>query len=92
MRQTESVDLVVGGRRVQLRKSDVLRAVRDGRLGVVRLHAVEIENQLYPVKEDFARATGFDVLDFNTTQARGALRRLGFELRTVSPLGHRRQV
>jgi len=44
-----------------------------------------------PVKEVFARATGIDVLDFNTTQARAALRRLGFEVRTVSPLGHRRR-
>jgi hypothetical protein len=89
--ETEAVDLVVRGERLMLRKADVVRAVRDGGFGVVRQHAVEIERQLYPVKEVFARATGIDVLDFNTTQARAALRRLGFEVRTVSPLGHRRR-
>lgn len=88
---TDYVDLVVRGERIRLRRADVLRAVRDGRLGVVRQHAVEIDKQLYPVKEVFARATGIDVLDFNTTQARSALRRLGFEVRTVSQLGHRRR-
>ncbi|TMC47713.1 MAG: hypothetical protein E6J14_14650 [Chloroflexi bacterium] len=90
MPETEYVELVVSGKRIRLGRADVLRAVRDGRLGLVRQHAVEIEKQLYPVKEVFARATGIDVLDFNTTQARGALRRLGFDVRTVSPLGHRR--
>jgi hypothetical protein len=88
---TDYVDLVVRGERIRLRRADVLRAVRDGALGVVRQHAVEIDQQLFPVKEVFARATGIDVLDFNTTQARAALRRLGFEVRTVSPLGHRRR-
>jgi hypothetical protein len=90
MHEAESVELVVGGARIQLRKADVLRAVREGPLGVIRQHAVEIEKRLYPVKEVFARATGVDVLDFNTAQARTSLRRLGFELRTVSPLGRRR--
>ena len=80
---------MVAGKKVQLRKADVLDAVRDGPLGVVRQHAVEIERRLYPAKEVFARATGIDVLDFNTTQARAALRRLGFEVRTVSPHGQR---
>ena len=88
---TDYVDLVVRGEKLRLRRADVLRAVRGGPLGVVRQHAVEIDHQLYPVKEIFARATGIDVLDFNTTQARAALRRLGFEVHTVSPLGHRRR-
>jgi hypothetical protein len=91
MRETGAVELIVGGVRVRLRTADVIRAVREGDFGLVRQHAVEIERQLYPVKEVFARATGIDVLDFNTTQARAALRRLGFEVRTVSPLGHRRR-
>jgi hypothetical protein len=91
MPENEYVELVVSGERIRLRKADVLRAVRDGPFGVVRQHAVEIGHQLYPVKEVFARATGIDVLDFNTTQARTALRRLGFEVRTVSRLGHRRR-
>jgi hypothetical protein len=90
MHEAESVELVVGGARIRLRKADVLRAVREGPLGVIRQHAVEIEKRLYPVKEVFARATGVDVLDFNTAQARTSLRRLGFQLRTVSPLGRRR--
>ena len=83
MANSASVEVVVHGERIQLRRSAVLRAVRGVRLGAVRQHAVEIEQQLYPVKEVFARATGIDVLDFNTTQARSALRRLGFEMRTT---------
>jgi hypothetical protein len=90
MPETEYVELVVAGEKIRLRKVDVLDAVCDGPLGVVRQHAVEIEQRLYPIKEVFARATGIDVLDFNTTQARAALRRLGFEVRTVSPHGQRR--
>jgi hypothetical protein len=92
MPRAEAVELIVRGERVRLRKADVMRAVGNGGFGVVRQHAVEIDRRLYPVKEVFARATGIDVLDFNTTQARAALRRLGFEVRTVSPLGHRRRV
>ena len=91
MATTESVELVVHGERIQLRRAAVLRAARDGRFGAVRQHAIEIGKQLYPVKEVFARATGIDVLDFNTTQARSALRRLGFEIRTISPPGRRLQ-
>jgi hypothetical protein len=90
MPETEYVELVVAGAKIRLRKADVLDAVHDGPLGVVRQHAVEIEQRLYPVKEVFARATGIDVLDFNTTQARAALRRLGFEVRTAGPQGQRR--
>jgi hypothetical protein len=90
MREIEAVDLVVSGEWVRLRRADVLRAVRNGPLGTVRQHAVEIDKRLYPVKEVFSRATGIDVLDFNTTQARTALRRLGFEVRTVRPVGQRR--
>ncbi len=92
MPRAEAVELIVRGERVRLRKADVMRAVSNGGFGVVRQHAVEIDRRLYPVKEVFARATGIDVLDFNTTQARAALRRLGFEVRTVSPLGHRRRI
>jgi hypothetical protein len=92
MPRAEAIDLIVRGERVRLRKADVVRAVSNGGFGVVRQHAVEVDRRLYPVKEVFARATGIDVLDFNTTQARAALRRLGFEVRTVSPLGHRRRV
>ena len=87
MARTEVVELVVQGERIQLRKAAVLRAVRDGPLGAVRQHAVEIDKHLYPVKEVVARATGIDVLDFNTTQARSALRRLGFEMRTIGRPG-----
>ena len=62
---------------IQLRRADVLDAVRDGPFGVVPQHTVQIEQGLHPIKEVFALATGIDVLDFNTTQARASLRRLG---------------
>lgn len=86
----ETIDIVVRGESIVLSRSDVLRAVVQGGFGPVRRHAVEVEGQLYPVKEVFARAAKLEVLDFNTVHARSALGRLGFELRRVDVLGHRR--
>ena len=72
------VQVTVGGARLQLSRDAVTRAVARGGFGPVRQHAVEVDGVSYPVKEVFARATGFNLLDFNTVQARGTLRRLGF--------------
>ena len=60
---------------------EALAQVRDGGL------TATIEQ--FPGKQS---ATGVDILDFNTAQARTSLRRLGFEVRTVSPRGHRRDL
>lgn len=42
-------------------------------------HAVEVNGELYPVKQVFAVATGRDVSEFTSQRARDVLRRLGFE-------------
>lgn len=79
----DDIEVSVGGRRVRISRSDVVRAVSVGGFGSIRQHAVEVDGIAYPVKEVLARATGLDVLDFNTVQARNTLRRLGFALRSL---------
>ncbi len=71
---------VVNGQTLRLTKdlvTDRLKAVAPGR---IQIPAVEIGGQLYPIKEAFAVATGLDLLDFNTNQARMAFKKLGFKV------------
>ena len=51
--------------------------------GVIQVHAVEINGVLYPLKQAFATMTGIDPLDFNTHQARGVFKRMGFKVLRV---------
>lgn len=77
-------EFVIGGQPVRISPADVRTALKGHEPGPVRTHGVVVEGTLYPVKEVIARATGLDVLDFNTNQARAILRRLGFEVRRAS--------
>lgn len=77
------VDFTVSGKRISLDRQKVVRRLRNASPGPIRTHAVEVEQRLYPVKEAFARATGLDILDFNTNQARRVFVRMGFKVRRV---------
>lgn len=77
-------EFTVAGQSVRLSPADIRKAVRGHDPGAVRTHGVLVDGTLYPVKEVLARATGLDVLDFNTNHARAILRRLGFEVRRAS--------
>lgn len=46
----------------------------------VRVHGVTIDGTLYPVIQVLEKATGVDRADFNSVQARGILKRLGFKV------------
>ena len=72
------VDVTIAGRRVNLRDEDVRSRLQGVDPGPLRVHVVDVNGVVFPVKEAFALATGLDPLDFNTNQARGALKRLGF--------------
>lgn len=78
------VDFTINGQRVSLDVADIQRAAKDLVPGSIRSHVVEIDGIEYPVKQVFSEATGLDLLDFTTNQARRALRSLGFEPRRVS--------
>jgi hypothetical protein len=56
----------------------VIKKLRGSKPGPIQAHVVVIEGRNYSVKEAFAKATGLDLLDFNTNQARSVLKRLGF--------------
>lgn len=76
----KKVQFTVKGQRAQLTDEEVKRRLRGIEPGTLRSHAVDVGGVLYPVKQAFAAATGFDLLDFNTNQARDVLRRLGFDV------------
>ena len=72
------IEVTIEGRRVYLRDEEVRSRLQGVDPGPLRVHVVDVEGVVFPVKEAFALATGLDTLDFNTNQARGALKRLGF--------------
>lgn len=74
-------EFVVSGNSMRLSTADVRKAVRGHEPGPIRTHLVEIDGRVFAVKEALALATGLDLLDFNTNQARAILRRLGFPVR-----------
>ena len=73
----------VGGHRVQLSAAQVVKKLRGFEPGPIQSHAVDVAGITYPVKEAFAAATGLDVLDFNTNQARSIFKKLGFKVSRI---------
>ena len=78
--KSEDIQFVVSGVRRTLTASQVTKALKGTHPGTIQRHAVEIEGGLFPIKEAFSRATGLDLLDFNTNQARRVFQRLGFRV------------
>jgi hypothetical protein len=73
----------VAGEQIQLSADQVVERLKGEAPGPIQAHAVEVSGVSYSVKEAFAKATGLDVLDFNTNQARSILRKLGFKVDRV---------
>jgi hypothetical protein len=71
---------IISGKRLRLTSDQVVSSLRGVEPGPVQTHAVEINGVTYPIKEALAHATGLDLLDFNTNQARNVFRRLGFKV------------
>lgn len=78
-----SITFSAGGRQLTLSDSDVRDAVKHLSPQPPHTHVVKIGETVFPVKQAFSAATGLDLLDFNTNQARSTLRRLGFDVRRV---------
>jgi len=74
----------IAGTPLDLTREEVVRRIRMVEPDPVHTHAVEIEGEIYPVKQAFAVAASLDLLDFNTNQARSVLRRLGFSVTPVA--------
>jgi hypothetical protein len=77
------LEFTIAGQKRRLTTQDVIRKLKGVSPGTIQTHAVEVEGVLHPMKEAFARATGLDLLDFNTNQARRIFRRLGFRVLRV---------
>ncbi len=73
-------EFIVGGRQFELTSDQVISKLRGIAPRPVKAHGVEINGLTYPVKEALAHATGLDLLDFNTNQARNIFRGLGFKV------------
>lgn len=78
------MDFTINGQRISLEADDVRHAVKGVAPSAARSHVVDVEGVEYPVKQVFAEATGLDLLDFTTNQARRVLRKLGFSLRRIA--------
>jgi hypothetical protein len=72
------VSFVLNGRLIRLTAEQVEAAVDGITPEPVRVHAVEIRGQSYPVKQVFELATGADRSEFTSYRARQLLNRLGF--------------
>ena len=72
--------MTVSGEAVRLSRGQIIGSLAGVAPERIQIHAVVVEGQRYPVKQAFALAAGIDPLDFTTTQARQALKRLGFEV------------
>jgi hypothetical protein len=79
----QEVEFKVGGKRYRMNRADVLTRHKKIDPGTIRAHAVEIEGVLHPIKEAFARASGIDLLDFNTNLARRVFSQLDFKVKRV---------
>ena len=65
---------------MKLKKAAVLKALKGVKPGRIKSqgHMVLIDNTPYPVKQVYAKATGKDAADFNTSKARKALKKARF--------------
>ena len=72
--------MTISGKPVRLSREQVIRSLKDIPPERLQIHAVEVEGRRFPVKQAFALTTGEDLLDFTTTEARRALKKLGFEV------------
>jgi hypothetical protein len=70
----------IDDKRVTLGRDEVIQKMRGVTPSPIRQHSVVIEGVKHPIKKAFSHVTGSDVLDFNTSTARNAFKKLGFQL------------
>jgi hypothetical protein len=75
---TSTRHVTIAGKPFELRRSDVLKALRDVEPEPISSHFVVVDSRRFPPKQVIGRLTGLDRADFTTHQARRTLLRLGF--------------
>jgi hypothetical protein len=71
-------NVTIAGQPFVLRRSDVLRALRNVEPEPISSHFVVVSSRRFPPKQVIGEVTGLDRADFTTHQARRTLLRLGF--------------
>lgn len=74
----------VGGRPLDLTPAQVEESMRGIAQDPIRKHVVEMLDVVFPPKQVFERASGFDRASFTTNEAQRVLTRLGFQCRTAT--------
>ena len=73
--------MTVGGRKLELDREQVLRAMRRRVPEPIREHLVEIGDELFPPKQVLATITGWERTSFTTMEAQRVLTKVGFVCR-----------
>ena len=76
-------DCVIGGKKIQLTTTEVENRLREIIPEPARSLVVEINGQMYPVKQALAEVSGLDRADFISHQARSVFLRLGFNVKRL---------
>lgn len=79
--------MVVGGRKLDATKDEVMSKMRMVEPEPIREHTVEIDGTAYPPKQVLAEVTGWPRQSFTTMEANRVLLRLGFICRRAGALG-----
>lgn len=74
------MDFTLNGQRYTLTKPQVEAALQRVEPESGDRHFVEVGDREYPIKQAFSLVLQVSRLDFNTQQARGIFRRLGFKV------------
>jgi hypothetical protein len=79
--------MVVGGRKLDVTKDEVVRKMRMVEPEPIREHLVEIGDTAYPPKQVLAEITGWPRQTFTSMEANRVLLRLGFVCRRAGLMG-----
>ncbi len=75
--------IIVGGRRFEPGRGEVLERMRGERSEPIRKHVVEMLETVFPPKQVIATVTGWSRTSFTTNEAQRVLTQLGFRCRTA---------
>lgn len=74
------MEFTLAGQRFDLTSESVMERMRGIEPEVIRIHAVRINNTLYPCKQVLSATTGLSRADFNSHQAHQIFKRMGLEV------------
>jgi hypothetical protein len=74
---------ILAGRTFDLKKEDILNAVRAVEPLPVHDFTVNLNGKKYPIKHALSLATQLSTAKFSTSEANGILRKLGFNIENV---------